>query len=318
MNIYAAFAATAASLLAVPAVAQYPERPIQIIVPYSAGGGTDLSVRLLAESLTRQLPNARVVVRNQPGGGGSIGTSAAIHARPDGYTLGTGAQGPISLLPHMGGTDYQLDDVGFVALFGRNLQVLVGCANAPFQDFDSFMEHAHETPVQVGNSGAGGASHISAEAFAKVAGVKIESVPYPGASDARTACIGGHIHAMVASPAEALAASEAGQMMPIFVMEDERIDLFPDTPTAVEKGVDFTWSSWKGIIAPQGLPEDVQATLQQALAAAVEDEEFVRAMDDLGEFVTFEGPEDYRARAETDSEVARQTIEDLGLAGMNN
>ncbi|MBM3604140.1 MAG: tripartite tricarboxylate transporter substrate binding protein [Alphaproteobacteria bacterium] len=318
MRTSVALAAAAASVLAVPALADYPERPIQIIVPYSAGGGTDLSVRLLADSLTRQLEGARVVVRNQPGGGGSVGTSAAIHARPDGYTLGTGAQGPLALLPHLGGTDYQLEDVNFIALFGRNLQVLVACANAPFQDFDAFMAHAKDNAVQVGNSGAGGANHISAEAFAKAADVKIESVPYPGSADARTACIGGHIDAMVASPAEALSASGAGQMTPLFVMEDERIDVFPDTPTAAEKGIDFTWSSWKGIIAPEGLPEEVKATLQEAIAAAVEDQEFRTAMEELGEFVVFEDAEAYEARAVADSEVARQTIEDLGLLGMNN
>ena len=313
-----ALTASVATVSAGAAMAEYPKRPIQIIVPYSAGGGTDLSVRVLAESLERHIEGATVVVRNQPGGGGAIGTSAAVHARPDGYTLGTGAQGPIALLPHLGGTDYQIEDINFIGLFGRNLQLLMACADAPFTDFDSFMAHAKETPVQIGNSGAGGANHISAEAFGKAAGIKIESVPYPGSADARTACIGGHIDAMVASPAEALAATEAGQMTPLFVMEDERIDLFPDTPTAVEKGVEFTWSSWKGLIGPKDLPEDVQATLSKGLEAAVADEEFQQKMKDLGEFVVYEDGPTYAKRAEADSEVAKQTIEDLGLLGMNN
>lgn len=100
---------------------------------------------------------------------------------------------------------------------------------------------------QVGNSGAGGANQLSVEAFADAAGVSIGSVPFRGSPEARTACIGGHIDL----PAAAKAASDSGQMTPLFAMEDERIDLFPDTPTAVEKGVDFIWSSWKGVIGPK-------------------------------------------------------------------
>lgn len=313
--------AIAAALLActTPALAaDFPARPVQIIVPYSAGGGTDLSVRILAEALQRSISDATVVVRNQPGGGGAIGTSAAIHARPDGYTIGTGAQGPLALLPHLGGTDYQLDDVQFVGLFGRNLQLLVACKDAPFTDFDSFIAYAKDHKPQVGNSGAGGANHISAEAFAKAAGIGIESIPFGGSSEARTACVGGHIQAMVASPAEAKAAAEAGQMTPLFVMEPERIELFPDTPTAVEKGVDFTWSSWKGLIAPKGIPEADLAVLSEGLKAAVADPEFLSKMAEMGEFVTYEDGASYEARARKDSEMAKAVITDLGMLNMNN
>jgi tripartite-type tricarboxylate transporter receptor subunit TctC len=302
---------------ATPALAEYPERPIQLIVPYSAGGGTDLSARLLAESLERHLADATVVVRNQPGGGGAIGTSAAIHARADGYTLGVGAQGPLALLPHLGGTDYQTTDVEFVGLFGRNLQLLVACNDAPFTDFDGFMAYSKDKKAQIGNSGAGGANHISAEAFAKAANVKIESVPFGGSSEARTACIGGHIDAMVASPAEAKSAAEAGQMTPLFVMEPERIALFPDTPTAVEKGVDFTWSSWKGVIAPTGIADADLVILRQGLADAVADPDFQAKMTEMGEFVVYEDAPTYAARLAADSTVAEAVIRDLGMYGMN-
>lgn len=312
-----ATAAALAGLAALPAFAEFPERPVQVIVPYSAGGGTDLSVRILGESLERNMDGATIVVRNQPGGGGAIGTSAAVHARADGYTLGAGAQGPLALLPHLGGTDYQLDDVEFIGLFGRNLQVLVACADAPFTDYDSFIAYAADNKPQIGNSGAGGANHISAEAYAKAAGISIKSVPFGGSSEARTACVGGHIDAMVASPAEAKSASEAGQMTPLFVMEEERIDLFPDTPTAVEKGVDFTWSSWKGLIAPKGIPEADLAALRAGLQKAVEDPEFQAKMEEMGEFVAYEDAATYEARARKDSDMARAVITDLGMLNMN-
>ncbi|MFV0333111.1 MAG: Bug family tripartite tricarboxylate transporter substrate binding protein [Tropicimonas sp.] len=313
-------AATAlATLAALPALAaDFPKRPIQVIVPYSAGGSTDLSMRILADSIERNFDGATVVVRNQPGGGGAIGTSATVHARADGYTVGTGAQGPLALLPHLGGTDYTLDDVEFIGLISRSLQVMVACKGAPFSDYDGMIEYAATKAPQIGNSGAGGANHISAEAFAAAAGIKVESVPYNGAADARTACVGGHIDAMVASPAEALEQSRAGNMTPVFIMEDERIDLFPDTPTAVEKGVDFTWSSWKAWIAPKGIAEEELAWLREAVKVASADEEFIQKMTDMGEFVVYEDADTFRARAEADSEMAYKAIEALGLLGMNN
>ncbi|WP_319773392.1 tripartite tricarboxylate transporter substrate binding protein [Breoghania sp.] len=300
-----------------PALAEFPERPLQVVVPYSAGGSTDLGMRVVADTIERKFDGVRVVVRNQPGGGGGIGTSAVAHARPDGYTLGAGAQGPIAILPHVGGADYTVDDFEFVGLFARSLQVMVACKDAPFSDYDGFVEYAKNKMPQVGNSGAGGANHVSAEAFAKAAGIKITSVPFGGSSEARTACIGGHIDAMVASPAEAKAASEAGQMTPLFVMEDERIDLFPDTPTAVEKGVDFTWSSYKGLIAPKGIPEADLAWLRDAVKAVAEDPQFIEKMTEMGEFVTYEDGPTFEARVKKDSKMAEEVLSDLGLVGMN-
>lgn len=312
-----ALAAAAMMVTGLASAADFPVRPIQVVVPYSAGGSTDLSLRVFADVFEKKFEGKQFVVRNQPGGGGAIGTSAAVHGRPDGYTVGAAAQGPIAIKPHIGGTDYEIDNFAFVGLFARSLQVLVACKDAPFSDYDAFIEYAKSKKPQVGNSGAGGANQISAEAFAAAAGIKIESIPFEGSSKARTACIGGHIDAMVASPAEAKAASEAGQMVPLFVMEDKRIDLFPDTPTAVEKGVDFTWSSWKGLIAPKNTPADQLAWLREATKAVATDPAFVQKMTDMGEFVTYEDAETFEKRVRKDSDVSRKVLEDLGMLGMN-
>ncbi|CAM5325303.1 tripartite tricarboxylate transporter substrate binding protein [Frigidibacter albus] len=143
-------------------------------------------------------------------------------------------------------------------------------------------------------------------------------MPFGGSAEARTACIGGHIDAMVASPAEALGAAESGQMIPLFVMEAERIDLFPDTPTAVEKGVDFTWSSYKGIIAPKGIPEAELAWLREAVAAVAADPQFIKTMTEMGELVAYEDGPAFEARVTKDAEISREVLESLGLLGMNN
>ena len=316
-NLTLTVAAAAIMATGAAVAADYPVRPIQVVVPYSAGGSTDLSLRVFADTFEKKFEGKQMVIRNQPGGGGAIGTSAAVHGRPDGYTVGAAAQGPIAIKPHIGGTDYQVDDFAFVGLFARSLQVMVACKDAPFTDYDSFVEYAKSNKPQVGNSGAGGANQISAEAFAAAAGIKIESIPFEGSSKARTACIGGHIDAMVASPAEAKAAADAGQMVPLFVMEDQRIDLFPDTPTAVEKGVDFTWSSWKGLVAPKNMPEEDLAWLRNAVKEVATDPEFVTKMTDMGEFVTYEDAATFEKRVLRDSETSKKVLEELGMLGMN-
>ncbi|MDF3608208.1 tripartite tricarboxylate transporter substrate binding protein [Paracoccus sp. DMF-8] len=322
MNKLTSTVAAVAATIAFAASAQaadYPAQPIEIIVPYAAGGGTDLSMRVLAEALQKQLAGATVVVRNVPGGGGSIGTGQSLSARPDGYTLGTGAQGPITLLPHYGATTYAIDDTDFLQLIARNLWVVLACKDAPFQTFDAFLDHAGANPgtVLIGNSGAGGANHLSIEAFGRASDTSYEHVPFGGASEALTACAGGHIDAVTATPAEARPHIESGAVTPLFVMEAERIADLPDVPTATEKGIDFTWSSWKGVIAPKGLPEDVRSTLVAALSAAVQDPDFVARMQDMGETVDTRDGAAYEEMARKDSQMAEEIIRDLGMYGMN-
>ncbi|GGB06129.1 C4-dicarboxylate ABC transporter substrate-binding protein [Brucella endophytica] len=315
-----AFLAIIGALAADTSAAQeYPSRPIEIVVPYAAGGGTDLSIRVMAEVLSKKLDGATVVVRNQTGGGGGIGTGSALSAKPDGYTLGTGAQGPIALLPHYGATTYKIGDVDFLALMARNLQIVLACADAPFSDFDGFMAYAKENPgaVLIGNSGAGGANHLSVEAFGRASATTFEHVPFSGASEALTACAGGHINAVTATPAEARPHIESGAVKPIFVMESKRIADYPEVPTAVEKGIDFTWSSWKGVIAPKGIPDDIRAKLTAALEATFTDPDFIAKMSKMGEFVDYRDSAGYAKLAQDDSQKAEAIIRDLGMHGMN-
>lgn len=300
------------------AAADYPARPVQIVVPYSAGGGTDLSARLLAQALEKQLGGS-VIVRNQPGGGGSIGTSAIVHAKPDGYTLGTGSQGPLAMLPHYGGIDYTVNDVDYLALMGRNLMVVGVSKDAPFQDGKSFLAYAkaHPGELTVGNSGAGGANQIAMEGFALAANIKVKDMPFGGAIAAITACLGGHIQAVVASPAELLSHVRAGNMKAVLVMEDQRIEEYPDTMTPKELGVDFTWSSWKGVIAPKGLPADVRAKLLPALDKAMHDETYLAKMKELGEYIDYRPSAGYEALAKSDSVTAEKVIRSLDMYQIN-
>lgn len=307
-----AFAATAAF------AAEYPARPVQVIVPYNAGGGTDLAARVLAQTMEKYLKTT-VIVRNQPGGGGAIGTSATVHSKPDGYTIGTGSQGPLVMLPQYGGIDYGTADVDYLALMGRNLMVLAANTNAPYNDAKEFLAYAkaHPNEVTVGNSGAGGANHVATEGLAMAADVKLKSMPFGGAAAAITAALGGHIQAVVAHPPELANHIKAGNLKPILVMEEQRIADFPNAMTAKEAGVDFTWAAWKGIVAPKGLPKDVRAKLADALDKTFHDADFLKKMKDMGEDIDYRPGEAYAALAQKDSEVAEKVIRAIGLYGMN-
>lgn len=290
----------------------------QVVVPYNAGGGTDLSARLMAQYAEKYL-GGTTVVRNQPGGGGAIGTSAVAHAKPDGNTLGMGAQGPLAMLPHYGGIDYTVGDFDDLALMGRNLMVLAVNKDVPFKDAKAFLAYAKEHPgeVTIGNSGAGGAVHIAMEGFATAAGLKVKSMPFGGSSAAITASIGAHINAVLAHPSELKSHTAAGNMVPILVLSETRVREFPDVPTAKELGIDFSWAAWKGVIAPKGLPADVRAKLADVLDKVFHDPEFLKKMADLGEEVDcLPGPA-FEALARHDSAVAEKVIRALGMYQMN-
>lgn len=317
-SIYTLLGASLLILSPTVAAQDFPVRPIQVVVPYAAGGGTDLSARVMADAIGKYLDGI-IVIRNQPGGSGSIGTSAIVHARPDGHTLGMGAQGPLVMLPHYGGIDYSIDDIEFIALMGRSLMVVAGCAGAPFEDGEAFLDHARENPgrIQVGNSGAGGANHIAMAGLASAAGVEVSNMPFSGASEAVTACVGGHVDAIVAHPSEILPQAQAGGLIPLLVMEEERTDQLPDVPTTLETGIDFTWSSWRGVVAPKGIPDDVRSALSDALEKTFNDEEFLSRMADLGEDIEYQPGGEYEELARRDYELAEEIIRDLGMHGMN-
>ena len=306
-------------LVTAPAMAaDYPVRPVQIVVPYAAGGGTDLSARVMAEAIEKHLGKT-MVVKNQPGGGGAIGVSAVSHAKPDGYTIGMGAQGPLAMLPHYGGLDYTVDSVDYLALMGRNLMLIGVHKNAPFQDAKSFFDYAKANPgkITIGNSGAGGASHIATEGLAMAAGIKVKSMPFAGSSTAITTCVGGHIDAVTAHPSELVNHVKSGNIKVILVMENERIKEFPDTPTAKESGVDFTWAAWKGVIGPKGMPDDVKAKLTDSLSKVFADPAFLEKMNGLGEYVEYMPGDKFREMAEADAVMAEKVIRSLGMYGMN-
>ena len=218
-----------------------------------------------------------------------------------------------------GGIDYTVDDADYLALMGRNYMVLGVNKDAPFQTAEEFIAYAkaNEGKVTIGNSGAGGANHIATEGLAMTGGFKIKAMPFQGASAAITACVGNHIDAVMAHPAEVIPHVKSGNLKAIMVLENDRIADFPDVPTAKEAGIDFTWAAWKGVIAPKNMPNNVKTIISEALDKVFKDEEFLERMKALGETVDYIPGEKFKELAVEDSKKAEEIIRSLGLYGMN-
>ncbi len=275
-------AAAGVLLLAGPAAADYPERPITMIVAYPPGGSTDQTARLLATFLQKELGgNASIVVENRPGAGGETGFRALASAEPDGYTIGFINTPPVVTIPIERETRFNwqsfdllgnlIDDPGaFSVLNTSEIESLA--------DLAAYAK-AHPGEVTVGTSGIGSDDHLAMLAFQRIAGVEMTHVPFKGAADVRTALAGNHIMVAAMNIGEAMAAQAGGTpIRSLGQMSLKRSDVAPDVPTFKEQGYDIELNSLRGTGAPKGLPPEVRERLVAAIGKVAADPEFQKQM----------------------------------------
>jgi tripartite-type tricarboxylate transporter receptor subunit TctC len=283
------------SLLAVgPApAAEFPTKEVQIIVPYAAGGATDLVFRALAANTSKYLGKAVVVV-NKPGGGGAVGVTEAMQARPDGYTLVT-AITPLTILPHQVKTAFTYQSFDPVINVVQDPAMFQVRADSPWKTLREFLDYAKKNPgmITVGNSGAGGGVHLIALAFEKAAGVKFNHIPFAGGGPSVTALLGGHVHAVSVSPPEGIPHVKAGKLRIIALFSEQRMPDFPDVPTVREQGVQFSMGQWRGLAAPKGTPPDVVRKLHDAFKKGMEDPAFKKSAADMSVALAHLGPTEF-------------------------
>lgn len=293
----------ACGLLAPPAqAADFPTKEVQIIIPYAAGGATDLVFRALAASASKYLGKAIVVV-NRPGGGGAVGFTEAMQAPPDGYTLVT-AITPITILPHQVKTNFTYRDFAPIINVVLDPAMLQMRADAQWKTLPELIDYAKKNPgmVTVGNSGAGGGVHLIALAFEKAAGVQFNHIPFAGGGPSVTALLGGHIHAVSVSPPEGIAHVKAGKLKIVALFSEKRMADFPDVATVREQGIDFTMSQWRGLAAPKGTPPDVIRKLHDAFKKGMEDPAFQKNATDMSVTLSYLGPDDFAKLMVADNE----------------
>ena len=289
----------APGLVAPASAADYPTRPVTLIVAFTPGGPSDVLARIVGRQLEKILGQT-FVIDNRPGGAGNIAAEVVAHAAPDGYTLLMGNNGLLatnqSLFKKLGFDGEK--DFAPISLIGSQPNILVVNPKFPARTMAELIAYAKANPgkLNYANSGFGAAAHLSAELFKSEAKVDIVSVSYKGAAPALQDLIAGHTQVMFATSASVVGFLKSGTLRPLAVTTLKRFSLMPDLPTVAELGLPgFDATTWHGLVAPAGTPRPVIETLNRAMVQALADPDTVRQLHDLGVEVGSSTPEEFAA-----------------------
>lgn len=283
------------TLVSFPALAAYPERPVEMIVAYSAGGGTDIAARTLVPYLEEHL-GADITVVNRPGAGGEVGFTELASANPDGYTIGFINTPNVITIPIQRDTRYGMEDFTPVASVIDDPAGFNVHPDSQFKTLEDLIEYAkaHPGDISYGTTGVGSDDHLAALALQRQAGIQMTHVPFPGSSDVRKALMGQHIDLGIFNMGEAATDAAAGRIRTLAQGAEERWEKAPDVPTLKEQGYDLVIGSNRGIAVPAGVPDEIVNELSQAIAEAMQEEEFRAAADKQALPLYYQNPQDYQ------------------------
>ena len=272
--------------LPLPARAAWPERPIRVVVPFAAGGNADTIARLLQPRLQERLGQP-VVVENRPGAGGAVGAAEVARARPDGYSLLIGSNGPLSVNPAVQARlPYDAErDFAPVAMAMQVPHCLMVQTSAPWRSVAELVAASRAQPdaLGAGTAGVASATHLSLEAFKAASGARILHVPYRGGGAAVPVFVAGNIPMLFTEFSTALPLHRDGKGRILAVASAARLSALPEIPTIIEQGVaGFTASSYVGLVATAGSPAEALQRLAAAMAAIVAEEDFRQRMAAMG------------------------------------
>ena len=259
--------------LAGSALAEYPDRPIRLVVPQAAGSATDNVSRTLAPELSKQL-GQNVVVDNRPGGALTIGIDAVAKAPPDGHTIGQGPVGALAITRHMvAKLPYDIErDLQPVALVTTGYMLLAVSPKLPITSVAELIDYAKKNPGKLSNASSsnGSPGHVSGELFKYMTGTEIVHIPYKGGAPAIADLIAGNVQLMFESTNSIAMHVRAGRVRALAVTGTKRSISLPEVPTLIEAGVaGYEVNAWSGVIAPAGLPRPILERLNKAINAAI-------------------------------------------------
>lgn len=292
----------------IASAATYPTKEVEIIVPWAAGGATDMLFRALTTVFPKHANGQPLLIKNIPGGGAVPGVVEFLKAKPDGYTL-LGMATPIITKMEMSKVPFDMDSFAPVIMMVENPCMIMVPADSPYQDLNDFVAAAKANPtgISIGNGGAGGGTHLVALAFEHAVGAEFLHVPFGGGGPSVTAVVGGHIDSVNVSAPEGIANVEAGQLRILGVFGDTRLEKFPEVTTASEQGIDFALAMWRGVAAPKNTPPELVQTIHDIFLACIQDPEFLEKADDMGVRVVHMDAATFGAYMETE----RAVYEDL-------
>ena len=279
--------------------AAWPEQPVRWVVPYPAGGGTDVIARTVAIELEKELGQT-LVIENKPGGGTSIGATTVANSDPNGYVLGTADSGTLAYNPSLyKKLTYDPAKFTYIGGLARFPLVLAVPADSPYQTLAELIEAAKKEPgkLSASSAGAGSPHHLALERFKQTTGTDILHVPYRGAAPALQDLIGKRVDLMFADLGSGLSNIQAGKVRVLAVAVPERLsDVLPDVPTMNESGVsDFVAYAWQGLVGPQNLPEEVVSKVSNDLQKVLANEELKQKIHAMGIEVMPMTAEDFKA-----------------------
>ena len=301
---FAAIALCSAFAFTGAAHAQYPTKPIKIVVPFPAGGTTDILARAVAADLQKAFGQA-VVVENKAGAGGNIGSDSVAKSSPDGYTLLMGTVGThainVSLYPKM---PYDaVKDFAPVSLVAGVPNVLVASPSFPVNSVKDLVDAAKKAPDKItfASSGSGTSIHLSGELFKQLAGVQMTHVPYKGSSAALPDVISGQVNVMFDNAPSVIQHIRGGKLKAVAVTSDKRSPALPGVPTIAESGLPgFEASSWFGVLAPAATPKDIVDKLSGAIAKSLQTPEMKERLAGQGAVAVGNTPEQFSAHIKSE------------------
>lgn len=262
------------------AALDYPKKTIEIIVPFSPGGATDVGARILEKYLPKHLPNAQFVVVNKPGGSGTIAITDLYASKPDGYTLALSTHRAIAVAPLYGKTKYSHDSFQPVAKVFGNQQIMVVKGDAPWDNFEDWLDYVKKNPGKFSygvSGGIGSGAHLPMAELEMMEDLEAKPVPFEGTPPAITGVLGGHVQGAVLQPSDVLPMIESGKLKAIFNAGSEPVPYLPDIPLLKDKGFDITFDSNTSLVAPKDTPKEIVSMLEEAIEKTMKDPEVIEA-----------------------------------------
>jgi tripartite-type tricarboxylate transporter receptor subunit TctC len=296
----------------------WPQKPIKMIIPFPAGGGTDFIGRLTAKHLSDRL-GQQVFVENRGGANGAIGLQALMQSDPDGYTIATSSDTPLVVNPWLYDKlpYHALRDFVPVATTVRFPGMLAVHPSVPARTVAELIALAKATPggLAYASAGVGNFSHLAMELFSLATGVKLLHVPYKGTGPASLALIGGEVQMGFNNVQTLLQNVREGQLRALAVAEPQRVPALPDVPTVAETVPGFSMAPWIGIIVPAKTPSDIVARLSQETLAVMRDPDVVKLLNDQQVTPMATGPQEFEQLIRTDLERWAKVIKSAGIKG---
>ena len=291
----------------------FPTKGITVICPWSEGGGTDEVLRALCTTAEKYL-DTTITVENKTGEAGIIGHAAIKDAAPDGYTLGMITL-ELNSMSLQGLADFSYKDFDPLIRVNADAATLTVPAAAPYNTVAEFVQYCKENPytVSIGNAAAGSVWHISALLFAEATNIEVKHIPFEGAAGAVTAVASGYIDAVTVSFAEVKKQLDSGKVKVLGIMDNSRIEMYPDIPTFKEQGFDLEYATWRGLALPKGVDSSIKATLETAFTKAITDSDFLATANELHLHIAFQPSQEFAAFLQDNYEAVSKTLKAIHL-----